>query len=89
MVGILLKGVYVFFMPDENFLIEQAAQLSVDIRSHLPKFGNDIFSFQKFIKDKYGFWVNAYFDEQGLINTPVPFEGIFSINQNPSLSHSE
>lgn len=37
------------------------------IRSFLPEFGNDLYGFCKFIKSKYGIWVNAYFKEDGTV----------------------
>jgi hypothetical protein len=42
-----------------------------EIRSHLPQFGDNLHAFQKFIKAKYGFWVNAYFAEDGRIYTCI------------------
>jgi hypothetical protein len=46
------------------------------LKSHLPEFGKDLYSFCKFIKEKYGVWINAHFSETGQIITGLDLEQV-------------
>lgn len=47
-----------------------------EIRSHLPFFSNDLHGFQKHIKKLYGFWLDAWFREDGSVSLSIHWDKI-------------
>ena len=54
--------------------LNQNKETVTQIRSCLPEFGNDLYSFCKHIKQKFGFWVNAFYSEDGSIKLSFQIE---------------